>query len=80
MWPAEGLLRLHQITHRHERFPVYHSVPISRTSNNWKHVRCEYIVELTRFRGRLTRPNFGTEVAHEIQQESRTTGAARLQP
>ena len=35
-------------------------------------------VELTRFRGRLTRPNFGAEVAHEVEQESRTTGAARI--
>jgi hypothetical protein len=26
-------------------------------------------LELTRFRGRLTRPNFGAEVAHEIEQE-----------
>lgn len=27
------------------------------------------IVDLTRFRGRLTRPNFGAEVAHGIEQE-----------
>ncbi len=26
-------------------------------------------LELTRFRGRLTRPNFGAEVAHGIEQE-----------
>jgi hypothetical protein len=26
-------------------------------------------LRLTRFRGRLTRPKFGVEVAHEVQQE-----------
>jgi hypothetical protein len=36
-------------------------------------------VELTRFRGRLTRPNFGVEVAHEVEQESGTAGAALFQ-
>ncbi len=30
-------------------------------------------LELTRFRGRLTRPNFGVEVVHEIQREGRTS-------
>ena len=29
-------------------------------------------LELTRFRGRLTRPNFGAEVTHEIESESGT--------
>jgi predicted secreted Zn-dependent protease len=36
-------------------------------------------VELTRFRGRLTRSKFGAEVAYEIKQESGTTGAAHVQ-
>ncbi len=34
-------------------------------------------MELTRFRGRLTRPNFGVEVVHESQQEGRISGTAR---
>jgi hypothetical protein len=33
------------------------------------------IVELTRFRGRLTRPKFGAEVAHEVEQERRNSTA-----
>ena len=33
-------------------------------------------VSFTRFRGRLTRPNFGAEVPHEIQGEGRTRRAA----
>lgn len=34
-------------------------------------------VSFTRFRGRLTRPNFGAEVAHEIQGEGGIRGTAR---
>jgi hypothetical protein len=37
---------------------------------------CAAVLRLTRFRGRLTRPKFGAEVAHEIQQEGRRAGAA----
>ena len=33
-------------------------------------------VSFTRFRGRLTRPNFGAEVAHELQGEGRIRRAA----
>jgi hypothetical protein len=33
-------------------------------------------VELTRFRGRLTRPNFGAEVVPENEQEGRISRAA----
>jgi hypothetical protein len=29
-------------------------------------------LSLTRFRGRLTRPNFGAEVSHEVQEEGRS--------
>jgi hypothetical protein len=36
----------------------------------------EATVRLTRFRGRLTRPKFGVEVAHEVQQEGRSNRAA----
>ena len=34
-------------------------------------------LELTRFRGRLTRPNFGAEVAHDIETESRSNRSSR---
>lgn len=41
-----------------------------------KAVRAKYgdrvTLELTRFRGRLTRPNLGAEVAYEIEQETST--------
>jgi transposase InsO family protein len=37
-------------------------------------LECE--LELTRFRGRLTRSNFGAEVAHEVEQESESSRAA----
>src|SRR5688500_1110844 len=34
----------------------------------------EFRMRLPRFRGRLTRPNFGAEVAHEIRKEGTAAG------
>ena len=64
--------QLHRLHRVHPKGPLNlvtfadPSTPLLTSSDPSPHRR----MELTRFRGRLTRPNFGAEVAHEIESES----------
>jgi len=52
-------------------------IPLSQTTEHMdRYGKYAIGLSLTRFRGRLTRSKFGAEVAHEIQEEGRTSRAA----